>query len=285
MRLLFPKLGLMLLMAPLFGPGASVSAKTVDVSLGGTMTTGGNGYYGGGTTTPILTFSPAQITINVGDTVRFTSAGGAAHNVHADDNSFRCAKGCDGDGQGGNGAPSSALWSSSVTFTKAGVVNYHCDQHQSMGMVGSIVVNAVTAPSIALGNYVSGNWFNADQGGSGFQLEATNAHDQATGLPIMLAIWFVYAPDGNGQNWIYAQGTYDPSKSSVTLPAILTTGTKFPPNYVAGNVTASSWGTLTLSFADCNHGTASWNSTMSGYGQGSVQITRLTQVDGTTCPQ
>jgi len=285
MRSFLPKLGSLLLMAALFGLGSSVHAKTVDVSLGGTMTTGGGGYYGGGTTTPILTFSPAQLTINVGDTVRFTSAGGAPHNVHADDNSFRCAKGCDGDGQGGNGTPSSTTWTSTVTFTKAGVVNYHCDQHQSMGMTGSITVNAVTAPAIALGNYLSGNWFNADQGGSGFQLEATSARDPATGLPVMLAIWFVYAPDGSGQNWIYAQGTYDPSKSSVTLPAIVTNGTKFPPNYVAGDVAASSWGTLTLSFADCNHGTASWNSTMNGYGHGSVAITRLTQIDGTTCPQ
>jgi plastocyanin len=263
-------------------------ANTVTVTVGGTVTSGGS-YYGGGTTTPVLMFAPANVTINVGDTVNFVSHGGAAHNVHALDNSFRCANGCDNDGHGGNGAPSSQLWSSSVTFTTAGTVNYQCDIHSSMGMVGSITVNAVTAPppKLAIGGYVSGNWYNADQSGSGFQIEATDAMDSASGLPIMLAIWFVYSPDGNSQNWIYAQGTYDPTKNTATLPAQLLSGTKFPPNYVAADVhgMANGWGTLTFAFTDCNNGTVSWNSTAPGYGSGSpMPITRLTRIAGTGCP-
>ena len=48
-------------------------------------------------------FDPPDITINVGDTVTWISTSAQAHNVHANDNSFRCAAGCDGNG--GDGTP------------------------------------------------------------------------------------------------------------------------------------------------------------------------------------
>ena len=41
-------------------------------------------------------FDPADITINVCDTVTWVSSSAQAHNVHANDDSFRCAAGCDG---------------------------------------------------------------------------------------------------------------------------------------------------------------------------------------------
>src|SRR5215469_8946656 len=85
--------------------GHKVDAKTWVVQVGGTSDNGGYGYGG----TAILAFSPSQLTITAGDSVTFQNLGGAAHNVHADDNSFRCANGCDG--QGGDGTPSSANWS------------------------------------------------------------------------------------------------------------------------------------------------------------------------------
>src|SRR5438046_1530095 len=48
-------------------------------------------------------FVPSPLTINVGDTVTFYIYGdagdtGTPHNVVADDGSFRCARGCDGEG-------------------------------------------------------------------------------------------------------------------------------------------------------------------------------------------
>lgn len=135
-----------------------------------------------------------------------------------------------------------------------------------------------------IAGYISGNWFNVDQGGSGFQIEATNILDAATGLPIMLAIWFTYTPDGSSRNWIYAQGTYDPTKGTTTLPAFLSTGGKFPPTVKSSDVTADPWGTLSFTFTDCNNGVASWNSIVPGYGSGSLSIVRLTNIDGTVCP-
>jgi plastocyanin len=277
-----------------------VAAKNVTVQLGGTTTTGDGGYGGyGGTTVPVLMFDPPQMTIDVGDSVTFISNGGAAHNVHADDNSFRCANGCDG--SGGDGTPAANTWTSTVTFTKAGTVNYHCDIHQSMGMVGSITVNAPTiAPSTSmpLGGYLSGNWFNPSQGGHGFQLEFTN-HTTGATTSDMVAIWFVYTPtgsttnDGSGQTWIYAEGDYDTSKNTVTLPALLLSGAKFPPNFNPADVrrisndASTTWGTFTFTFTDCNNGTVSWHSTLPGYNNANdtpLPIQRLTQIAGTACP-
>lgn len=137
---------------------------------------------------------------------------------------------------------------------------------------------------LAIAGYISGNWFNIDEGGSGFQIEATNIIDAASGLPVMLAIWFSYTPDGSGQNWIYAQGTYDPTKATTTLQAFLSSGAKFPPNFKPGDVTTKPWGTLTFTFTDCNNGIASWNSVVPGYGSGSLPILRLTGIGGTVCP-
>jgi dipeptidyl aminopeptidase/acylaminoacyl peptidase len=137
----------------------------------------------------------------------------------------------------------------------------------------------VATPSqITIGGYMSGNWFNPQQSGSGFQIEA--ATDS-----IMLAIWFTYSPDGSSQNWIYAQGIYNKTSSSATLPAILLNGPKFPPNYRSSDLSQTTWGNITFTFTDCNNGTATWSSPLPGYGSGSLAITRLTQIDGTTCPQ
>lgn len=132
---------------------------------------------------------------------------------------------------------------------------------------------------VTLDGYLSGNWYNPAQSGHGFQLEFT---DQAQAL---LAIWFVYAPSGGAQKWIYAQGPYDLTKASVTVPAQLLDAPAFPPQFDPATVTHTSWGTLTFTFADCDHGTVSWNSTMPGYGGGSMPITRLTRIAGTSCPQ
>ena len=116
-----------LLLLPL---ASSAWAADHRVDVGGT--TGGGEYE-----YPLMSFTPAQLTIAVGDTVTFVNKGGV-HNVYADDGSFRCARGCDADG--GNGAPSGELWSSTVTFDTAGSFGYECQAHAGMGMRGTIVV-------------------------------------------------------------------------------------------------------------------------------------------------
>jgi plastocyanin len=86
-----------------------------------------------------LRFSPAEININVGDTVVWTGLGlGAGHNVSADDGSFR---------SGAQGQVSTF----EHTFDSAGSFGYRCEPHASFGMVGIVNVSggggtAPTAP-------------------------------------------------------------------------------------------------------------------------------------------
>ncbi len=103
---------------------------------------------GGGGGTPVTsasvsatgsnTFSPSVVNLLAGGTVNFSNGNGS-HNVSAQGGvSFRCANGCDG--QGGNGNPSTAGWSFSIVFPSAGTTSYVCDEHASVGMAGSIIV-------------------------------------------------------------------------------------------------------------------------------------------------
>ena len=92
-------------------------------------------------------FAPQTLTIDVNDTVTFVNKGGF-HNVVADDGSFRCARGCDGDGRGGSGNASSANWAATVPFNTAGTVGYFCEIHgmPGEGMFGTIIVNGAIPP-------------------------------------------------------------------------------------------------------------------------------------------
>lgn len=226
-----------------------------------------------------LTFSPRTLTINAGDTVVFKNKGGT-HNVTADDGSFRCAQGCAD--TGGTGNVSGALWSFTRTFNTPGTVRYYCEAHGApggIGMAGSITVNAV-ASTFTVRPGLSGNWSDPslNQAGHGFQFEILPNNS-------MLAIWFVFTPDGSGQTWLYAQGDYDPASDTVTLPTYLSLGAKFPPNFTHADDTVTQWGTMTFKFTDCSNGTMSWNSTTAGYPPtGNLPIARVTTLAGTTCP-
>jgi virginiamycin B lyase len=144
--------------------------------------------------------------------------------------------------------------------------------------VGKIGKLSLSTPPVVIDGYMSGNWYDSAQSGQGFQLEFTNEGNTA------IAIWFTFAPDGSGQKWIYAQGSYDSSNNTVTLPAVLPTGAKFPPNFKSSDVTNTPWGTITFTFTSCTAGSVTWNSTIPGYGSGSMPITRLTSIKGTSCP-
>jgi len=97
-------------------------------------------------------FSPSELTIHVGDSVEFFNYADTlftgAHNVVADDGSFRCAEGCDG--EGGDGTPVSdsicngagfcvfnpnAHLSFIRTFAVPGVVRYHDEVTKAAGTI------------------------------------------------------------------------------------------------------------------------------------------------------
>ena len=90
-------------------------------------------------------FTPSNLVIEAGDTVRWRNIGGG-HNVFAADGSFRCAQGCEA--EGGDGDPSTELWISEVTFREPGIISYICQPHISFGMQGSITVTQPTSVTV-----------------------------------------------------------------------------------------------------------------------------------------
>jgi plastocyanin len=98
------------------------------------------------------TFSPATLTIDVGDQVTFTNdaatGGGGFHNV----NGTQATYPGNPDNSLDNGAPVSGTWNYVWTCTVAGTYDYVCDPHASLSppMVGSITANAVSSGSSSL---------------------------------------------------------------------------------------------------------------------------------------
>lgn len=245
---------------------SSAWAANHQVTVGGT----GGGIYGEG---QALAFDPPSLTIAVGDTVTFTNAGGT-HNVAADDHSFRCANGCDS--AGGSGTPSSSAWSATVTFNQAGSFGYHCEVHQSMGMVGSITVQgAAPTGNVAITKGFTGAWYDHTQSGHGILLEV---------LPnnVMFAYWFTFNPEGTSQAWFGGTGAIVGDTAVVGADQAL--GGRWIPNFDPSQITLAPWGTLTFTFTDCTHGRVDFTSTASGFGTNHMLLDRLTIPAGVTCP-
>jgi plastocyanin len=219
-----------------------------------------------------LSFSPATLTINTGDTVTFKEVDGT-HNVVSDTGLFRCANGCDGDGAGGNGNLAGPPWSATVSFNTAGTFGYYCEQHGSPGegMYGTIRVNA---PAFSITPGITGLWYNSAQSGHGFDIEVLANHN-------MIGVWYVFDNAGNNL-WLTGQGSY--SGNTATLDAYSIAGGLFPPAFDQSRIVRTQWGTLTLKFTDCNTGSASWVPLVAGYVSGSLAITRLSAVSGLACP-
>lgn len=222
-------------------------------------------------------FSPAALTIAAGDTVTFSSDGSGFHNVASNSGAvtpFRCANGCDG--AGGSGAPSGEAWSSTVTFPTAGTIGFHCEVHAGIGMTGSITVQGATPPgNVPITPGFTGAWYDPNQSGHGIFLEV---------LPnnVLLAAWYTFNPDGTQQAWFTGLGTI--ANGTAVVNADLTTGGQWIPNFNPTKIVNNPWGTLTFGFTDCNHGRVDFASTYPGYGTNHMDLSRLTQPAGVTCP-
>jgi plastocyanin len=72
-------------------------------------------------------FSPAYLTVNAGDTVKFVNQDDETHTVSATEGAY-------------DSGPLNQNATFSYTFTKAGVYHYYCRIHTAMK--GTIVVNA-----------------------------------------------------------------------------------------------------------------------------------------------
>ncbi len=131
------------------------------------------------------------------------------------------------------------------------------------------------APPGSIGPAYTGAWYDPAQSGHGIFLEILPDHTVFLG-------WFSFNPAGTEQAWFGGLGSY--SGNTATIAVDQPTGGRWIPNFDPKQIVHNAWGTLTLTFADCNHGRVDFASTL-GYGSGSMTLTRLTQPEGLTCPQ
>jgi len=103
-------------------PAPSAQAATVLVNLGD------------------LTFTPKDVTISVGDSVRWSDESDAPHSIVADSGEFSYMANC-------NPIVSATCMSRGQTFehkfNNAGKFDYHCTVHKEQGMVGTVRVQPV----------------------------------------------------------------------------------------------------------------------------------------------
>ena len=80
-------------------------------------------------------FAPSSLTINVGDTVRWTNSNGYGfHNVNGTTVTYPANLESFGNSVNQN-------WTFEHIFNTTGSYDYQCDAHVSMGMTGKIIVN------------------------------------------------------------------------------------------------------------------------------------------------
>jgi plastocyanin len=215
-------------------------------------------------------FEPSHIFIQTGDTVTFRNLGGF-HNVVSEAANFRCAQGCDGDGAGGNGNASMLTWEATRTFNQVGAFDVYCEPHGApgFGMAGVITVEQAAA---ALSAGYTGTWYDPAQSGQGFFIEILPGN-------LLLAYWFTFTPEGQ-QAWFGGVGSI--VGNTATVPATLSTGARFIPNFNPTDVVRSAWGNLHFTFTDCSNGRVDFES-VAGFGSGSMTLRRLTTPAGLEC--
>ncbi|GMU43509.1 MAG: DUF1800 family protein [Xanthomonadales bacterium PRO6] len=121
----------------------------------------------------------------------------------------------------------------------------------------------------------AGSWYDPAQNGHGIFTEVLGSGSNRQ----LLAIWYAYL---NGeQRWMTALGPIN--GDTATLTATITAGADFPPNFNPAQVQSQTWGTMTFTAIDANRASWTWNSTVPGFGSGSMNLTRLSTLTGSDC--
>lgn len=125
-----------------------------------------------------------------------------------------------------------------------------------------------------IGPGVSGTWFETDSPGQGL-LVSVLSDDR------MLVFWFTYDPDGRPL-WLLGDGTFSGGTAELDViydPA----GPSFGPDFDPDEFVAESWGTFTLRFLSCSEAVFDWASTLTEFGSGQQQLSRLSTTAGLAC--
>lgn len=120
---------------------------------------------------------------------------------------------------------------------------------------------------------LSGSWFDPTHDGEGIILQVLESG-------IVLVQWFTYDNDGN-QMWIQGTGTI--TGNVLTVDNLFTTqGPEWGDGFDPDKVTIPDWGVLTMEFTGCGVAVVNYDSS-AGFGVGTLNMVRLTNLMGITC--
>ena len=157
-----------------------------------------------GVTIDNFAFSPATVTVNVGDTVTWTNAegGGIPHTATSDTGAFDTGSIADGA-------------SAAITFSTAGTFPYHCTIHPTM--LGTVIVQQATTPT-------------------------TTATTTATTTTTATATTATSTPTSTATSVPTSTPTTVPPTSTATSPAATSTATAAPAPPATGGGTVGGTG-------------------------------------------
>ncbi len=115
---------------------------------------------------------------------------------------------------------------------------------------------------------LSGSWYDPTHDGEGFNIEVLDANRA-------VIYWFTFDPQGN-RRWMFGIGEFRNGKLVVD-DMLTTSGGVFGPDFDPATVVKTRWGSLELDI-DCNGGTATYSSTEQGFGNGVLNIRKLTTI-------
>jgi len=82
--------------------------------------------------------------------------------------------------------------------------------------------------------------------------------------------------------WLTGVLVLDGDPASVTIPVVVTNGPKFGQDYNPADLNKSTWGTITLTYPDCDSAVLSYASSV-GFGSGAINLVRLTNLTQVRC--
>ncbi len=216
-------------------------------------------------------FSPSELTIETGDTVRWeNAAGGGIHDVVSETNAW---------------TPSVLAneFTFEVTFNDSETFDYFCTPHRNFGMVGTINVEEAAA-EVNINAGMNDAWVSADAPFQGFFFTVF------PDLGFLFLSWFTFdsvAPDASvtasfgapDQRWVTGLGAY--TGNTVTLNVELTSGGIF--NAAEPLATQDTgYGTITIVFISCNEAILTYDFPSVGL-SGEMTLTRVVDDNVALC--
>jgi plastocyanin len=214
-------------------------------------------------------FSPNDLTIQVGDTVRWTNNSGRMHDVTADDFSWA--------------SPTSSSFVFERTFNSAEEILYHCTVHSSPGRPidiaqnGRLVVMQAEEPTFQINAGLNDAWYNPATPGQGMLISVFPDIEQ------MFVAWFTFDTERPpedveallgepGHRWLTAQGPYSGDTANLTI--FVTEGGVFDAAEPEATTDGAGDGSLTIEFAGCNEALATYDITSLGL-SGEIPLERI----------